>query len=222
VLPLGTGTLIDRAAEGESARPPRAVRGRLGSLLDRADESIADLIRERGGGARQIGRLRTGYGEWQVTTDSISDVAEFGDLLGIWGAYALPPAERRPGERFNELVFQFEENPVAVTAVPDDDTVIVAVRGATLPFVHDLTSTKPWNKIIGCGAIWLWRLTNQREYFDGCQIEFARPGRALGSPADVRGERALGAIAGPDRAPLEPVRTTGLSAPRRNCRTPRA
>jgi Family of unknown function (DUF6334) len=96
------------------------------------------------------------------------------------GVYAYPAEENLPGDRYEEYVFQFEEQSVVVTAVPDDDTVTVAVGGATLPFVHELTGVEPWNRLIGCGVLWLWRMTNHRGYLDGCQIEFARPGAYWG------------------------------------------
>jgi hypothetical protein len=112
--------------------------------------------------------------------DPIADIGEFGHLLRILGVYAYPDEETPPGAKYEEYVFQFEEGSVVVTAVPDDDTITVAVGGATLPFVHELTGVEPWSRLIGCGVLWLWRMTNHRGYPDGCQIEFARPGEFWG------------------------------------------
>ncbi len=73
-------------------------------------------------------------------------------------------------------MFRFERASVVVVAVPADDTITVALGEATLPIVHDLSGTHPWSTLLGCGVLWSWRLTNQRNYTDGCQIEFGRPG----------------------------------------------
>jgi Family of unknown function (DUF6334) len=110
----------------------------------------------------------------------MADIEEFGHLLAVQGSYELPPEDRNPNDRHDEYVFRFEQNSIVVTAVADDDTISMAVGGATLPFVHDLTEIEPWDKIIGCGVLWLWSLTNHRGFLDGCQIEFGRPGECWG------------------------------------------
>jgi RHS repeat-associated protein len=51
--------------------------GNLGNLAERADETVADVIRSRGGGASQVNQLQTGYG--QLTLGEISDLAAQGD-----------------------------------------------------------------------------------------------------------------------------------------------
>lgn len=112
--------------------------------------------------------------------DPVDDITEFGHLQRIWGVYAFPAEENLPGDRFEEYVFQFELQSVVVTAVSDDDTITVAVGGATLPYPHELTGVEPWSRLIGCGVLWLWRMTNQGGYADGCQIEFGRPGEFWG------------------------------------------
>ncbi len=51
--------------------------GNLGNLAERADETVADVIRSRGGGASQINELQSGYG--QLTLGEISDLTARGD-----------------------------------------------------------------------------------------------------------------------------------------------
>ena len=55
--------------------------GNLGNLAGRADETLADVIRSRGGGASQINQLQTGYGE--LTLGEISDLAASGNREAI-------------------------------------------------------------------------------------------------------------------------------------------
>ena len=55
--------------------------GNLGKLSDRADETVADVIRSRGGGAKQVNQLQTGYGE--RTLGEISDLAARGDREAV-------------------------------------------------------------------------------------------------------------------------------------------
>ncbi len=134
-----------------------------------------------------------------MSADSISDIDTFGRLVEVHGNYELPPEDRNPHDRFDEYAFRFERGSVVVTAVAEDDTITLAVGGgATLPFVHDLTTTAPWSTIIGCGVLWLWRMTNHRDYLDGCQIEFGRPGECWGiqlmCEASSLSARSLGPI----------------------------
>jgi hypothetical protein len=55
--------------------------GNLGKLADRADETVADVIRSRGGGASQVNQLQTGYGE--LTLGELSDLAAQGDREAV-------------------------------------------------------------------------------------------------------------------------------------------
>lgn len=51
--------------------------GNLGTLANRADETLADVIRSRGGGASQVKQLQSGYGE--LTLRGLSERASSGD-----------------------------------------------------------------------------------------------------------------------------------------------
>lgn len=53
----------------------------LGSLAKRADESLAEVIRSRGGGASQLRQLQTGYGEMKL--GELSRMAAAGDREAI-------------------------------------------------------------------------------------------------------------------------------------------
>jgi hypothetical protein len=55
--------------------------GNLGRLAERADETAADVIRSRGGGASQVNQLQTGYGH--RTLGELSDLAARGDREAI-------------------------------------------------------------------------------------------------------------------------------------------
>jgi hypothetical protein len=55
--------------------------GNLGNLSSRADETLADVIRSRGGGASQLRQLQTGYGE--RTLGELSDLAASGDREAV-------------------------------------------------------------------------------------------------------------------------------------------
>jgi Family of unknown function (DUF6334) len=108
--------------------------------------------------------------------DLTSEIDSLGSLTSVFGAWALSPQDRSDSDQFNEYVFQFGPSSVVVTAIPDDDTIRLTPDGATLPFVEDLTGVRPWTELIGCEVVWMWRLINHRNYVDGCQFEFGRPG----------------------------------------------
>jgi RHS repeat-associated protein len=83
---------LARVAKGSGALDRLAVRladeigavgryGNLGNLASRADETLADVIRSRGGGASQLRQLQTGYGE--RTLGEISDLAASGDREAV-------------------------------------------------------------------------------------------------------------------------------------------
>jgi len=55
--------------------------GNLGNLSSRADETVADVIRSRGGGASQVRQLQTGHGE--LTLGEISELAASGDRQAV-------------------------------------------------------------------------------------------------------------------------------------------
>jgi hypothetical protein len=55
--------------------------GNLGNLADRLDETVADVIRSRGGGASQVQQLESGYG--QLTLGELSDLAARGDRQAV-------------------------------------------------------------------------------------------------------------------------------------------
>jgi hypothetical protein len=91
-------------------------------------------------------------------------------------ALHLFPPDTERDYRYEEYVFGFEHGSFTVTAEASDDSIRLGATGATLPYVTDLSGEDPWSRLIGCGILWIWRMTNQNGYFDGLQLEFARPG----------------------------------------------
>jgi RHS repeat-associated protein len=51
--------------------------GNLGNLAGQAEDTVADVIRSRGGGASQVNQLQSGYGE--LTLGEVSELAASGD-----------------------------------------------------------------------------------------------------------------------------------------------
>jgi RHS repeat-associated protein len=74
------------ASDGAEAGPaggglsPAASR-QLGNLAGRADDTLADVIRTRGGGAGQINQLQSGYG--QLTLRKVAELAARGDAQAV-------------------------------------------------------------------------------------------------------------------------------------------
>lgn len=109
--------------------------------------------------------------------EAVRQAAEdFGCLVSVAGARAYPPEGETTNVRYDEYLFRFERGALVVTAEPSDDTIRLSTAGATLPNVVELTGEEPWDRLIGCGVIWIWLLTNHRGHADGFQVEFGRPG----------------------------------------------
>jgi hypothetical protein len=73
------------------------------------------------------------------------------------------------------LTLGFERGVVLVSADANDDTIkMSAVESAN---GRDVSAEAPWSDAIGRGLIWVWALTNQQGYEDGCQFEFGDVGR---------------------------------------------
>jgi Family of unknown function (DUF6334) len=111
-----------------------------------------------------------------MMTDLASEIDSLGALTGSSVRTRCRRRIAPATDEFNEYVFRFGPDSLAVTAVPADDTISLTFGGATLPHVEDLTADEPWSRLIGCDVVWMWRLINHRNYVDGCQFEFGRPG----------------------------------------------
>jgi len=81
-----------------------------------------------------------------------------GEWIGAAGAIAL--------------TLGFERGVVLVTADADDDTIRLTVGDPATG--RDVSNEAPWRDAIGRELLWLWMLTNQQGYEDGCQFEFGR------------------------------------------------
>ena len=79
-------------------------------------------------------------------------------------------AERLGANGPVSITLSFEHGSVLVSAAPDDDTI--AMRAVASVDGEDVSAERPWRDAIGRGLIWIWTLTNQQGYEDGCQLEF--------------------------------------------------
>lgn len=102
---------------------------------------------------------------------------DFGPLVSIELAAEFP-GSTAISDRFDQWTLLFEGGAVCVTVDPDWDTV--RIGETSIPYTHvvRLTDISPWNRLIGCKMQWAWTLTNQREFTDGVQFEFAGPTRS--------------------------------------------
>ena len=103
-------------------------------------------------------------------------VEEIGPLDLVTGAWALSADSRSPNARCDQFLLSFEKRSILIAADPEDDTVDVNFGDITLPYTVELTDRDPWRRLVGCGVLWTWRLTNQHGYSDGFQVELGRPG----------------------------------------------
>jgi len=87
--------------------------------------------------------------------------AREGDWIGASGPVAL--------------TLGFERGMVLLSADADDDTIEVSVVESASG--RDVSAQAPWKDAIGRGLVWVWALTNQHGYEDGCQFEFGDVGR---------------------------------------------
>lgn len=59
----------------------------------------------------------------------------------------------------------------------DDDSIRVTTDASEVtdsPIeIRSLSDQEPWRHAIGLTLMWSWKMTNQRGYFDGVQLEFA-------------------------------------------------
>ena len=103
-----------------------------------------------------------------MTDDPLLEVAEgFGPLLSVG-------ATRLENGGIEELVLAFELGRLKVGVDPDWDTVVLsATPGAEGGRTAVHVGGEPWSRCIGLRVRWIWRLQNQREFFDGVQLEFA-------------------------------------------------
>ncbi|MEE3716055.1 DUF6334 family protein [Tumidithrix elongata RA019] len=73
------------------------------------------------------------------------------------------------------LILHAEHRLLVVNAVAEDDTVELTTF---LPVVEsgytlmDVSSQKPWQKLLHHRLQWAWLLTNQQGYFDGIQFAY--------------------------------------------------
>jgi hypothetical protein len=108
--------------------------------------------------------------------DLVREAAEhYGSLRSVAGVHAFRPNAARDS-RYDEYVFAFDRGSLTVTAEPSDDSIHLGGTGATLPHVTDLSNEEPWARLIGCGILWIWRLTNHNGFVDGLQLELGQPG----------------------------------------------
>jgi hypothetical protein len=97
-------------------------------------------------------------------------------LVDSYGALVEVREGRRLGRNGPvSVTLGFENGAVLVSAEADDDTItmqaIASLSGA------DVSAESPWSSAIGRGLMWVWTLTNQQGYQDGCQFEFKESGR---------------------------------------------
>jgi Family of unknown function (DUF6334) len=83
-----------------------------------------------------------------------------GDWLGASGPVAL--------------TLGFEHGVVLVRTDADDDTITLTSAGPASG--RDVSTEPPWRDAIGRGLLWVWTLTNQQGFEDGCQFEFGQVG----------------------------------------------
>lgn len=109
-------------------------------------------------------------------TDLVREAADrYGLLRSVVGAHAFHASAGRD-DRYDEYVFEFDCGSLTVTAEPSDDSIRLGGEGATLLHLTDLSNEEPWARLIGCGVLWIWRLTNQNGFVDGLQLELGQPG----------------------------------------------
>ena len=97
------------------------------------------------------------------------------DIVDSYGALT----EVREGEWLNatgpiSLTLGFEHGVVVVSAEAEDDTITLSAAGPASG--RDVSAEPAWRDAIGRGLLWLWTLTNQQGYEDGCQFEFGEVG----------------------------------------------
>jgi hypothetical protein len=84
---------------------------------------------------------------------------------------ATTNAPNRSG-RAGRTASNFYELPdnLLVSAETEDDTIALSAE-ARAPG-RDVSGEPPWRDAIGRGLLWVWALTNQQGYEDGCQVDF--------------------------------------------------
>lgn len=79
-------------------------------------------------------------------------------------------SERLGDHDLRSLALGFEHGAVLLSAVGEDDTIAISALPAA--YGEGVSQELPWSDAIGRALIWLWSLTNQQGYEDGCQLEF--------------------------------------------------
>lgn len=98
------------------------------------------------------------------------------DIVESYGALTeVRESERLGDHELASLALGFENGAVLVTAVGEDDTI--ALCPVPTAYGEDVSQAVPWRDAIGRGLLWMWSLTNQQGYEDGCQLEFGKVSR---------------------------------------------
>jgi hypothetical protein len=83
------------------------------------------------------------------------------------------------------IIFSLEHLLLVIKAVSDDDTVEITNQMPRIDNackIVDVSSKKPWDKLIQHKLQWVWGLTNQQGYFDGFQLDFNRGNNESNDP----------------------------------------
>ncbi len=102
------------------------------------------------------------------------------EIVDSYGALTEVRESERVGDHdLRSLALGFEHGAVLLSAVGEDDTLAISALSAA--HGEDVSKDQPWNDAVGRALIWLWSLTNQQGYEDGCQLEFGAA-RRQGQP----------------------------------------
>ena len=188
--------------------------GNLGKLADRADETAADVIRSRGGGASQIKQLQTGTGNSlsancrtspSRATDKRSRRSRWSSRLGRKaraGVEMNADVQRLaadsgeliaitglmlPADRFVALAFRFAAGTLLLHCDNDTDEILVDVIDDDSHY--EAVVDEFLTSLTGSTIEYAWVLTNHRGYEDAFQIRLA------GADNDVTVQFEVGASA---------------------------
>ena len=108
-----------------------------------------------------------------INNDPFSLVHDSGECLVSVHGYFFE--EHKINDMVTGIRFQFDNHVVCLVANDDDSFEVFnsfydnAEEDIT---VRDIRRVSPWNYVISLPLLWIWRMINQQDYFDGFQFQF--------------------------------------------------
>jgi hypothetical protein len=106
----------------------------------------------------------------------LARVAEsYGALISVTGYKKYEQPEPIVNIVYDMYVLVFDHGTLAITADPEDDSIVARENSFDFPISTSLNDRPFWADLLGLEAGLVWAMKNHRGYRDGIQIEFAKP-----------------------------------------------